>query len=81
MKITEVRDAAGKVVRVGDIVGGTTSGMYPETVIGPVEKVHRTQVTLKVTNTPPVNGNRPKFGDEVRLTLGRIFLVRQKEET
>lgn len=78
MKITEVRDAAGKVVRVGDIVGGTTSGRYPETVIGKVERLSRTQVALKVENAPVDNGMRPGLGEEVRLTLGRIFLVEKR---
>lgn len=80
MKVAEVKDAAGKTVHVGDIVGGTTSGLYPETVIGPVRRVHRTQVTLEVTNTPPENDRRPKLGDEIRLSLGRIFLVEKRSE-
>lgn len=76
----EAKDATGRVIVIGDIVGGTTSGRYQETVIGPIRKFGKGTLVLEVTNTGPSNGYRPSDGDEVRISTGRVFFVRKAGE-
>ncbi|MEV7891600.1 hypothetical protein ACWD3I_24985 [Streptomyces sp. NPDC002817] len=75
-----IRDAAGRTVREGDTVGGTTSGRYQATVIGPVIRIGRGQVKILVTNGPASDIVRPAQGDEKWISADRIFLVASRAE-
>ncbi|WP_225859144.1 hypothetical protein [Streptomyces albicerus] len=67
------RDAIGRTVRAGDTVGGTTSGRYQATIVGPVLKIGKGQVKVRVdksghTFTVPV-------GSEKWISTDRVFLI------
>lgn len=69
----EIADATGRPVRVGDTVGGTTSGRYQATIVGPVVKVGKGQVKVRAdqsghTYSVPV-------GTEKWISSVRVFLV------
>jgi hypothetical protein len=72
-----VKDAAGQEIAIGDIAGGTTSGRYQETIIGPIRNFGKGTTVIEVTNAGESNGLRPENGDKVRISLGRVFLVRK----
>lgn len=74
------KDAAGREIGVGDIAGGTTSGRYQETIIGPVLRFGKGIAVIEVTNTKASNGFRPSNGDQIRIDLGRVFLVGKSGE-
>lgn len=69
-----VLDAVGRRVRAGDTVGGTTSGRYQATITGPVVKLGKGQIKVRVAG-PRDGGYRPSAGDERWISTGRIFLV------
>jgi hypothetical protein len=69
-----VLDAVGRRVRTGDTVGGTTSGRYQATITGPVLKLGKGQVKIRVAGDGD-GGYRPAGGDERWISTGRIFLV------
>lgn len=70
-------DAAGRPVRIGDVVGGTTSGRYQGTIIGTVRKVGKTKVQVLVTQG--AGHARPSPGDERWIAADRIFLIRSAQ--
>lgn len=70
------KDAAGRAIDVGDVVGGTTSGRYQETIIGPILNFGKCSALIEVTNKGPNGGYRPSEGDKIRISLGRVFFVR-----
>lgn len=67
------RDAAGRTGYEGDTAGGTTSGRYQATLLGPVVKIGQRQV--KIRTTISAGGVRPRIGDEVWISMDRVFLV------
>lgn len=71
-----IRDAAGRVVQVGDIVGGVTSSPGQITIVGEVTEVWPTSVLVAVT-TAAVPGKKevPAVGAAVRLLARRMFLI------
>jgi hypothetical protein len=69
---TETKDAVGRIVRVGDTVGGAVFGRYPDTVWGFVERITPTG-SARVRLRHGSGGFRPKEGDEVLLPPSRIF--------
>lgn len=73
------KDAAGREIVVGDIIGGTTSGRYQETIIGPIQNFGKGSALIEVTNAQKSNGYRPNNGDKIRISLGRTFLVEKGE--
>ena len=76
---TTAKDAAGRIVKIGDVVGGTTSGRYQETIIGPIRSFGKGTAVVEVTNTGQHNGLRPSNGDKVRISTNRRFYVREGE--
>lgn len=73
--MADLRDAAGRPVHVGDIIGGTTSGRYQATIIGPIVKIGKGQVKVQVTGPAGDGAYRPKTDDEKWISTSRIFLV------
>lgn len=70
--MNETRDALGRLVTVGDIVGGAVFGRYPDTVWGMVARITATgQVRVKLLHGS--GGGRPERGDVVLLPRDRIF--------
>lgn len=72
-----IRDATGRLVRVGDTVGGTTSGRYQATIVGPVLRIGKGQVKVRVTGPAGDGAYRPKAGDEKWISAYRVFLVKE----
>ncbi|WP_030236950.1 hypothetical protein [Streptomyces sp. NRRL S-350] len=68
------RDAAGRTGYEGDTVGGTTSGRYQATILGPVIKLGKDRVKVRCT-TGSAGSLRPGPGDEVWISHDRVFLV------
>ncbi|MFF4900520.1 hypothetical protein [Streptomyces sp. NPDC001068] len=77
---TTVTDAAGRTVHHGDAVGGTTSGRYQTTVMGPVVQIGKDKVKVRVTNRPTYGGYRDANGDDVWIDPSRVFLVHPATE-
>jgi hypothetical protein len=77
-KIEFTADAAGRLVRVDDVVGGTTSGRYQDTIIGTVLKIGKGKVQIEVTQG--AGHSRPSPGDERWIATNRIFLVRSTNQ-
>lgn len=77
---TALADAAGRNVRVGDTVGGTTSGRYQATIIGPIIKIGKGQVKVRVTSPGGDGACRPEPGAEKWISTDRIFLVDRKND-
>ncbi|MER7135333.1 hypothetical protein ABT358_02170 [Streptomyces sp. NPDC000341] len=67
-------DAYGRVIREGDIVGGTTSGRYQATISGPILKLGTGRVKIHVTS-PGQGCDRPRTGDDKWISADRVFLV------
>ncbi|MFF2612299.1 hypothetical protein [Kitasatospora sp. NPDC058046] len=67
------KDATGRTGYEGDTVGGTTSGRYQSTILGPVVKVGKDKV--KVRTTIGASSPRAAAGDEVWISRDRVFLV------
>ena len=64
-------DAAGRPIRVGEEVGGTTSGRYQDTVIGNVLKIGKgSRVKIRVDSS-----TRGAVGDEIWIYAGRVFKI------
>lgn len=69
-----IRDAVGRVVGEGDVVGGTTSGRYQATISGPVLKLGKGRVKVDVERSSR-NSCAATVGDQVWIDASRIFLV------
>lgn len=71
-----IRDAAGRAVRVGDIVGGVTATPGQITIVGEVTEIWPTSVLVAVT-TAAVPGKKevPAAGAAVPLLARRMFLI------
>ncbi|MEZ7004996.1 hypothetical protein [Streptomyces sp. AD55] len=67
------RDVAGRTVRVGDIVGGTTSGRYQATITGPVTKLGVGKVKIAVGTSD--HEFAASVGDPKWISTSRIFLI------
>jgi hypothetical protein len=63
-------DAAGHEIKVGDRVGGTTSGRYQETIIGEIVKIGTRLLTIEVESS-----SRPGILEWKRISPGRVFLI------
>lgn len=70
------KDAAGRGIAVGNVVGGTTSGRYQETIIGSIVSFGKSSALVEVISDRKNDGFRPGDGDKVRIGLGRVFFVR-----
>ncbi|MDI9836228.1 hypothetical protein [Streptomyces sp. KAU_LT] len=79
-KPATLTDAAGRTIRAGDTVGGTTSGRYQTTVLGPVVQFGRGKVKVRLTNRPDYGGLRDANGDDVWISTDRVFLVHPATE-
>ena len=76
---TETTDVRGNAVRVGDTVGGSVFGRYPDTIWGEVIKVTPSgSVRVKVEHGS--GGYRPSPGDLVLLPRFRIFKLTDPDE-
>jgi hypothetical protein len=75
-----ITDAAGRTIRLGDKVGGTTSGRYQTTITGPVVQIGKGQAKVLVTNRPQFTGDRPGNADDVWISVDRLFLVHPATE-
>lgn len=69
-----MNDAAGREIKVGDRVGGTTSGRYQETIVGEVVKLGKGQVKVQVGNSSR-GTNGVARGEDKWISVGRVFLV------
>lgn len=69
-----LHDAGGHAIREKDIVGGTTSGRYQATIVGPIDKIGKGRVRILVTTT-----TRGDLGSDVGSTVwintDRVFIV------
>lgn len=74
------KDAAGRGIVVGNVVGGTTSGRYQETIIGSIVSFGKSSALIEVISDRKDNGYRPGDGDKVRISLGRVFFVRSARD-
>lgn len=74
-------DAAGKPISVGDTVGGTTSGRYQATIMGPIVSLGTGRVRIRVTTGPGHHGMRPDDGDLVWISASRVFLITPAADT
>lgn len=70
-----LHDAVGRTIRAGDTVGGTTSGRYQATIVGPIRKAGKGQVKVLVTEGGGGYRPRPGAGDEVWISTSRVFLI------
>lgn len=77
---SSILDAAGRPVREGDTVGGTTGGLHPTTITGPVVQLGTVKARVRVTNRPTFTRERPGNGDDVWITRDRLFLVHPATE-
>lgn len=68
-----IRDAVRRTIRVGDTVGGTTSGRYQATIVGPVLKIGKGQVKVRVDQSGHTYS--AAVGDEKWISTGRVFLI------
>lgn len=67
-------DAAGQVLRVGDLAGGVRVGQYPVTVVGEVTGLGKLQVKIRVLSDPAGRAG-VHTGNEVWVYLNRAFRV------
>lgn len=74
-----VRDAVGRPVHVGDTVGGTTPD-HQTTLVGPVLKIAKGRVRIRVTNLPRRREDGLSNADETWLTTDRVFRVHRASE-
>ncbi|MGW1989651.1 hypothetical protein [Embleya sp. NPDC001921] len=74
------RDAYERPIHVGDIVGGTTSGRYQATIIGPIKKLGKGQVKVLVPNDGGDSTFRPASGAECWISLDRVFLLAPRDD-
>src|SRR5690606_4739546 len=72
-----VLDASGRPITAGDVVGATTSGNRPTTLVGPVLRVSPFRVRVLVTNRPTTDPDRPRNGDEVQISTSRLLRVEE----
>lgn len=74
------KDAAGREIAVNNVVGGTTSGRYQETIIGSIVSFGKSSALVEVIDDRKNDGFRPGDGDKVRISLGRVFFVRSARD-
>jgi hypothetical protein len=74
-------DATGRPIGVGDVVGGTTSGRYQTTIVGPIVSIGKSQVRVRVTNRAAPGSLRASNGDEVLISTDRVFLIAATTDT
>lgn len=71
-----IRDAADRLVEVGDVVGGTTLEPSPVTVIGEVDCIAHGQVRVKVATVSARGRKTPAVDPAVWLPARHMFLIR-----
>ncbi|GAB2331789.1 hypothetical protein [Streptomyces variabilis] len=71
-------DVTGRTVRVGDTIGGTTSGRSQATITGPVIKIGKGKVKVDVRTT--THRFMVSVGEEKWISQDRVFLVAVRAE-
>lgn len=74
----KTHDAAGREIKVGDTVGGTTSGRYQETIVGELVKIGKGQVKVRVGSSTRGAYMGTKTDDEKWISTSRVFLVESR---
>lgn len=70
MKPTTTMDAVGRIIRVGDTVGGTADDEQHTTVVGPVTEIGDGRVRVALTHPVSATADREKW-----LPAGRTFFI------
>lgn len=73
--MSNLTDAAGRPINIGDTAGGTSSGRYQATILGPIVALGADKAKVRVTNHATIGTLRPENGDEVWISASRVFRV------
>lgn len=74
------RDAVGRPLAIGDVVGGTTSSRYQATVTGKITAIGKSGLTLQVLTSSREGSFGPSAGDSLRITQDRVFLIDSRRD-